>query len=50
MQHMSEKGTGGSPRCCRGLIKGCEWTRYREPGSIFLLSMCQESGVQVGNR
>lgn len=21
MQHMSEKGTGGSPGCCRGIVR-----------------------------
>lgn len=36
MQHMSEKGTGGSPGCCRGIAGACEHTRRRGPGSMLL--------------
>lgn len=36
MQHMSEKGTGGSPGCCRGIAGACEHTRCRGPGSMLL--------------
>lgn len=36
MQRMSEKGTGGSPGCCRGLAEACERARHGGSGSMLL--------------